>query len=253
MVQDQARAIEEIYKQNPKLQGRVEILRLAWRKSLLLSGRRVGPLHISVAEPEQANFLIESGLVWDCQLHDCEPFSGDCQVTQCYRCFSYGHVAKACRNTPRCGYCSASGHSTDDCLGKQDPLRHRCVPCMGAHPSWSQECVERSKQRAKARMTCNSRPTRFYEPQERPIRPPLGESPIPTSIPSRPEGLHSTPPATAGPATTQGLPTTGPKQTQWQKVGPKKRGRPIGTTKAAKNARDIRNYIPPATSEQSNH
>jgi F0F1-type ATP synthase epsilon subunit len=54
-VLDQARAKEEIYKQNPKLRGHVEILRLAWKKKLLYSRRTTGPLHINVAEPEQAN------------------------------------------------------------------------------------------------------------------------------------------------------------------------------------------------------
>lgn len=47
-VQDQARAKEETYKQNTKLQGCVEIPRLMWKKKLLRSGRTTGPLHISV-------------------------------------------------------------------------------------------------------------------------------------------------------------------------------------------------------------
>jgi hypothetical protein len=38
-VQDKAKAKGEIYKQNPKLRGHVEILRLAWKKKLLRSGR----------------------------------------------------------------------------------------------------------------------------------------------------------------------------------------------------------------------
>jgi hypothetical protein len=80
-VQDQERAKEEIYRQNPKLRGNVEILQLTWKKKLLRSGRTTGPLHISVAEPEQANTLIDSGLIWNCQLHDCEPFLGECLVT----------------------------------------------------------------------------------------------------------------------------------------------------------------------------
>jgi len=80
-VQGQGQAIEEIYKQNPKLRGSVEILRVAFAKKLLWSGRTTGPLIISVAEPEQANCLIDAGLVWHHGLHDCEPFEGNCVVT----------------------------------------------------------------------------------------------------------------------------------------------------------------------------
>ena len=95
-VQDQDRAKEEIYRQNPKFRGNVEILQLTWKKKLLRLGRTTGPLHISVAELEQANTLINSGLVWNYKLHNCEPFTRECLVTQCFKCFLYGHVAKMC-------------------------------------------------------------------------------------------------------------------------------------------------------------
>jgi hypothetical protein len=29
--------------------------------------------------------LIDHGLIWDYQLHDCEPFEGDCQIVQCFQ------------------------------------------------------------------------------------------------------------------------------------------------------------------------
>ena len=64
-IQDTKQAIEAIYSQNPKLRNTVEILRVAWAHKLLRAGRKTGPLHISVAEPEQANILIQGGLVWD--------------------------------------------------------------------------------------------------------------------------------------------------------------------------------------------
>jgi hypothetical protein len=62
-VQDSTKAVQEIYRQNPQLKGAVEILRVAWPKRLLRAGRTTGPLHISVAEPEQANTLIDRGLI----------------------------------------------------------------------------------------------------------------------------------------------------------------------------------------------
>ena len=80
-VQGQAQAIEEIYKQNPKLRGTVDIVRVAFTKKLLRSGRTIGPLIISVTEPEQANRLIDASLIWQYELHDCEPFDGDYVIT----------------------------------------------------------------------------------------------------------------------------------------------------------------------------
>ena len=59
----QGRAIKEIYKQNLRLYGSVEILRVAFTKKLLRSGRTTGPLIISVVELEQANRLIDAGLI----------------------------------------------------------------------------------------------------------------------------------------------------------------------------------------------
>jgi hypothetical protein len=165
-VQESAQAVKDIYRQNPKLQGSVEVLRVAWAKKLLRAGRKTGPLHISVAEPEQANTLIQSGLVWDYQLHDCEPFTGECQVTQCFNCYQYGHVARMCRDTPRCGFCAALGHATNDCLSKEDRTKHRCVPCgttTAKHSSWDQSCPIRTKQVESAKLAYSTRPSLFQE------------------------------------------------------------------------------------------
>jgi hypothetical protein len=80
-IQNQEQAIQEIYKQNPKLQGNVDIVRVAFSKKTLRSGRTTGPLIISVTEPEQANRLIDAGLIWQYELHNCELFEGDCIIT----------------------------------------------------------------------------------------------------------------------------------------------------------------------------
>jgi hypothetical protein len=80
-------AIEQIYKQNPTLRGSVEILRVAFTKKLLRAGRTTGPLIISASEPERANRLTDAGLIWNHELHDCEPFDDNCVVTQCFKCY----------------------------------------------------------------------------------------------------------------------------------------------------------------------
>ena len=86
-IQTQTQAIKAIYQQNPFLKDTVEILQVAFKKRLLRTGRTTGPLIISVAEPEQANRLIDAGLIWQYELHDCEPFEGSCKITQCFSCY----------------------------------------------------------------------------------------------------------------------------------------------------------------------
>jgi len=162
--------IEQVYKQNPGLRGNVDILRVAFRKRLIRSGRTTGPLIISMAEPEQANRLIDAGLVLHHELHDCEPFDGNCVVTQCFKCYRYGHVGHNCHNTQRCGVCAAPGHVTNDCLGKEDRTKHQCVNCQGKHQSWARECPERKKQTTAAQEAYSTRPVRYQVGAELPVQ-----------------------------------------------------------------------------------
>jgi hypothetical protein len=55
--------IEQVYKQNPRLRGTVDILQVAFSKRLIRLGRTTRPLIISVAKPEQANSLINTSLI----------------------------------------------------------------------------------------------------------------------------------------------------------------------------------------------
>jgi hypothetical protein len=160
-VQGQERTIMKIYKQNPRLKEHVEILHVTFTNRLLKSGRLVGPLIILVAEPEQANRLVDAGLIWQYELHDCEPYEGECAITQCFKCYQYGHVARFCRNTARCGFCAAPGHATNDCMAKEEPAKHRYVNCRMSHCLWARECSARKGRAEAARIAYKNRPLRF--------------------------------------------------------------------------------------------
>ena len=157
-IQGQEQAIEELYKQNPKLVGTVEIVRVAFTKKLLRSGRPTRPLIISVTEPEQANRLINAGLIWQYELHDCELYDGDCVITQCFKCYQYGHIRHRCQNLQRCGFCAAPGHATNDCLAKEDRTKHSCIPCKGNQLFLGQGVPRTSKTRRSSK-NCIHQPT----------------------------------------------------------------------------------------------
>ena len=159
--EDQQAAIKAIYAQNPRLRGKVTIVRVGWAHKTLKYHKKTGPLHIGLAEPEQANLLIDQGLLLGSELHDCEVFYGDCRVTQCFKCHSYGHTAKHCQNMARCGHCAAIGHKANECPKKDDGTARRCTVCKGKHVAWARECPVRRKQVEAARQAYINRPTKF--------------------------------------------------------------------------------------------
>jgi hypothetical protein len=120
----QEETIQAIYTQNKGLVGHVKITAVRWATRVLRAGKTRAPLYICVAEPSQANLLIDQGLVWDYQLHNCEPFSDNCQVTQCFNCYQYGYTAHMCSNIAKCGFCAAPGHITNNCPVKTDPAKY---------------------------------------------------------------------------------------------------------------------------------
>jgi hypothetical protein len=160
---DQQKAIEGIYKQNPKLRGSIEITRVGWARKVTQQRKKIASLYLGIAEPEQANLLIEQGLLYGSELHDCEVYYGNCQVTQCFRCYTYGHMAKHCQRVVRCGFCAAAGHKSNDCPKQGDPQAYRCAACKGnpKHTAWARECPTRQAQVADARQAYLSRPAQF--------------------------------------------------------------------------------------------
>jgi hypothetical protein len=167
-MQKQKEAIEAIYSQNPELRGLAEIKALHWSKRTLKARKPFAPLLIDVAEPEQGNHLVDAGLIWDYQLHDCEPFTGNCKVTQCFKCFKYGHVTCTCSNIAKCGFCAALGHETNNCIQRNTPNNHRCVVCASPeakHSAWSGACPTRKKKVMEARLAYSQRPARFQVPR----------------------------------------------------------------------------------------
>ena len=158
---NQEEAIRQIMGCNRHLQGRVEILRVQWPRRAIKQNKAVSHLIVDVATPEQANILIDEGLLFQAELKECELYHGDCRLTQCYNCQKYGHLAKFCRSTTKCGYCAAIGHDDHHCSLRNAPDKARCANCSLMHPAWSSHCQVRRAQVEKAKFAYATRPRRF--------------------------------------------------------------------------------------------
>lgn len=78
------------------------------------------------------------------------------EITRCYRCQGFGHVAKRCDGAVMCGHCGEKGHKFEECQRKNEASK--CVNCMSrgrdaGHSVNSRECPEyiRAAEALKAR------------------------------------------------------------------------------------------------------
>jgi len=60
-------------------------------------------------------------------------------VSICYRCQKYGHIAAKCRATEMvCSYCAETGHKVEECKNKDKPPK--CANCGEAYTSHHKAC-----------------------------------------------------------------------------------------------------------------
>jgi len=153
---------------------------------------------IGFSKPEDANKIIDEGLIWQGEVFQCERYERQCRVKQCFKCQHYGHIGTQCKATITCGYC-AQEHESRECPSKLDRnVPRKCAACRGGHEAWSYQCPTRKEERAKARAAYDVRP--YYHP--------IAETPrnnIPSEAPAA--AVRRSRPAQA-PAPTQPAPIT---------------------------------------------
>ncbi|KAN0073304.1 hypothetical protein V8E54_008524 [Elaphomyces granulatus] len=162
--QRQAEGMEKIYEQNPAIRKGVKLARLHWRKRVLRLKKTSSSLILDTTSPEGANTLIKEGLVLDGELKEVERFDAQCLVTRCYNCQKYGHNARNCQHSQRCGYCAAPGHIHDTCTFKGDKAKQRCANCSEDHKAGSQECNRHKEEINRARQAREAKPRLFNIP-----------------------------------------------------------------------------------------
>ena len=96
---------QTIQNSNLSLSKQITILRVYWSKKAIAQKKPVTSLHLDLATSEQANLLIESGVVLGHRLYKAESFLANTVVAQYFKYFGYRHQAHLCRNQAVCGAC----------------------------------------------------------------------------------------------------------------------------------------------------
>lgn len=113
---------------------------------------------VEFSRAEDANKIIDEGLIWKGEVFQCERYDRKCRLRQCFRCHTYGHIGTQCKATTTCGYC-AQGHATRECPTRNDTTTPRkCAICHGDHKSWHNECPTRKRELAKIKEAYQRRP-----------------------------------------------------------------------------------------------
>jgi hypothetical protein len=129
---NQEKALAELQAQNSQQKDKVKFMKLTWKQKTLKAGKLHGPLLIDVGSPEEANTLVLEGLLHNHELKNCELFHSECIMTQCSKCYQYGHIAMTCQRSQTCGNCTKE-HPSAACQTAKDPCTYFCSNCKGKH------------------------------------------------------------------------------------------------------------------------
>lgn len=113
--------------------------------------------------------ICSRGIIWEAQLFDCTPFRANLQVTQCFQCYKYGHIAEHCKGQAMCGGCGGTAHGEGRDSEKQCPQRDNngkfttmsCVNCGGKHTAWDRKCKVAMAEKARVDQAYATRPRQF--------------------------------------------------------------------------------------------
>ena len=111
------------------------------------SQRREQAEHHSIVlytnDPIEADKCIKHGIYINYHHFDAHRYTPQLQITQCFNCHEYGHIAAHCKRKRKCGKCADEGHDTKDCKSKE----LKCVQCKAKHEAWHHECPRRLEER----------------------------------------------------------------------------------------------------------
>jgi hypothetical protein len=128
-------AAEKILDDNGLAEYCFQIDELAWMKTKDKPLGKFALLGIWFDSPEGAEHMLRKRFLINGQLIT-TVVRREIKKKRCFRCQRFGHLAWACKETPRCGHC-AGQHERERC---PPGVRARCLDCSGEHPTGDQQC-----------------------------------------------------------------------------------------------------------------
>jgi hypothetical protein len=81
-------------------------------------------------------------------------------MTQCFRCYQFGHIAMTCQKPETCGN-FAKEHPSATCQYAKDPCTHFCSNCKGKHQAWDRACLVKKAEAERAAAAYATHPTPY--------------------------------------------------------------------------------------------
>ena len=107
---------------------------------LKFNGQPTRKVVIQFENEQDMKIALYSGIYFGRIRIRCESYRTAPQVTQCYKCQGFNHIAKDCKNAQKCLRC-AGAHKSTECPDKnKDSLKLKCSNCNGEHVASSKEC-----------------------------------------------------------------------------------------------------------------
>ena len=107
---------------------------------LKFNGQPTRKVVIQFENEQDMKIALYSGIYFGRIRIRCESYRTTPQVTQCYKCQGFNHIAKHCKNAQKCVRC-AGAHKSTECPDKdKNILKVKCSKCNGEHVASSKEC-----------------------------------------------------------------------------------------------------------------
>ena len=116
---------------------------------------------LTVDDQAERELLLKEGLKIFHQIFRCQPPRSKPEPLRCFKCNAFGHLARNCKNDPKCGVC---GGGEKDCPSATSPKtmcqnNTRCSNCGGDHPAFATKCPTRKERIAELAQSTQSKPT----------------------------------------------------------------------------------------------
>ncbi|KAK1510598.1 hypothetical protein CABS01_16817, partial [Colletotrichum abscissum] len=94
---------DDLLQDNKAFIPRADIKYVGWLTQSA-SKKTASSVVVELSRAEDANKLIDEGLIWQGQVFQCERYDSQCRLRQWFKCCAYGHIGTQCKATTTCGY-----------------------------------------------------------------------------------------------------------------------------------------------------